>query len=409
MDFSISEKMVTVIEMIDEFVDKELIPLEPEFFTRDFKEMVPILEEKRAMVKKMELWAPNQPEEIGGAGFNLVEHGLISEALGRSPMGHYVFGCQAPDAGNIEILHKYGTEEQKEAYLLPLVAGEIRSCFSMTEVDMPGSNPVMMETTAVKDGDDYVINGHKWYSTAADNARFAIVMAVTNPEAPPHLQASMIIVPSDTKGFNLVRNIPVMGHAGEDFMSHGEILYQSCRVPQKNLLGPEGQGFVIAQDRLGPGRIHHCMRWLGICNRSFELMCNRANQRVIRPDGKNLASRDIVKQWVAESAAEIQAARLMTLHAAWAIEERGAKAARDEISMIKYVVANTLQHVIDRAIQVHGGLGISDDTVLSFYYRHERAARIYDGADEVHKLSVGKRILARYEEGGLRYPYGKKG
>ncbi|MBU0994496.1 MAG: acyl-CoA dehydrogenase family protein [Proteobacteria bacterium] len=398
MDFAVSEKMVTVLEMIDEFVDKELIPLEPEFFTCDFKKMVPVLEEKRKMVKKMELWAPNQPIEIGGAGFDLVEHGLISEALGKSPLGHYVFGCQAPDAGNIEILHKYGTDEQKKKYLLPLVDGKIRSCFSMTEVDMPGSNPVMMETTAVKDGDDYVINGHKWYSSAADNSEFAIVMAVTNPTAPTYLQASMIIVPTHTKGFNLVRNIPVMGHAGDDYMSHGEILYQSCRVPQKNLLGPEGQGFVIAQDRLGPGRIHHCMRWLGICKRSFELMCRYANIRKIRPDGRTLASRDIVKQWVAESAAEIQAARLMTLHAAWAIEKYGAKAARDEISMIKYVVANTMQHVIDNAIQVHGGLGMSDDTILSHYYRHERAARIYDGADEVHKLSVAKRLLKKYQD-----------
>jgi len=328
-------------------------------------------------------------------GLDLMEHAMVSEVLGRSPLGHYVFGCQAPDAGNIEILHKYGTEAQKEKYLLPLVAGEIRSCFSMTEVDLPGSNPVMMDTTAVKEGGDYVINGQKWYSTAADGAAFAIVMAVTNPGEAPHLRASMIIVPTDTPGFNLVRNISVMGHTGSDYFSHAEILYQSCRVPQANLLGPEGWGFVIAQERLGPGRIHHCMRWIGICQRALELMCRRAARRVISMDGKTLATRQIIQAWIAESAAEIQAARLMTLHAAWKIETLGVKAARDDISLIKFYVADVLQKVIDRALQVHGGLGMTDDTILAFFYRHERAARIYDGADEVHKMSVAKRILKR--------------
>ncbi|PKL39034.1 MAG: acyl-CoA dehydrogenase [Spirochaetae bacterium HGW-Spirochaetae-1] len=400
MDFTISDKMQTILGMIDEFVDKELIPLEPEFITHNFSEMVPVLKEKRKMVKQMELWGPQIPKELGGMGLNLVDHGLVSESLGRTPLGHYVFGCQAPDAGNIEILHTHGTEEQKKQYLKPLAGGDIRSCFSMTEVDMPGSNPVMLETTAVKDGDDYIINGHKWYTTAADGSEFAIVMAVTNPEAPMYLQASMIIVPTNTPGFNLVRNIPVMGHSGDDYASHGEILYQSCRVPQKNLLGAEGQGFVIAQDRLGPGRIHHCMRWLGICKRSMDLMCQRASERKISPDGKTLATRQIIQQWVADSAAEIQAARLMTLHAAWKIDTVGAKEARDEVSLIKFVVANTMQHVIDRALQVHGGLGMTDDTILAFFYRHERAARIYDGADEVHKASFARRYLNRYGRNG---------
>lgn len=330
-------------------------------------------------------------------GLDLVEHGLVSEELGRTPLGHYVFNCQAPDAGNIEILHKYGTPEQKERYLRPLIEGKIRSCFSMTEVELAGSNPVMMDTTAVKDGNDYVINGQKWYTSSADGADFAIVMAVTNPENPPYLRASMIIVPTNTPGFNLVRNIPVMGHSGSDYASHAEILYQSCRVPQANLLGPEGHGFVIAQERLGPGRIHHCMRWLGICARSYDLMCARAASRKIAPDGKTLATRQIIQTWVAESAAEIQAARLMTLHAAWKIEKLGAKEARDDIALIKFVVANTMQRVIDRALQVHGGLGMTDDTILAYFYRHERAARIYDGADEVHKVSFGKRTLKSYE------------
>jgi alkylation response protein AidB-like acyl-CoA dehydrogenase len=266
----------------------------------------------------------------------------------------------------------------------------------MTEIDLPGSNPVMLDTRAVKDGDDYVLNGHKWYTSAADGAEFAIVMAVTNPDAAPYLRASMIIVPTDTPGFNLVRNIPVMGHAGEDYFSHAEILYQSCRVPQRNLLGPEGQGFVIAQERLGPGRIHHCMRWIGICNRTFDLMCSRALNRTISPD-KTLAMKQIIQAWIAECAADIRSARLMVLHTAWAIENLGIKEARQDISLIKFVVANVMQKVIDRALQVHGGLGMTDDTIIAFFYRHERAARIYDGADEVHKVSVARRILRGYE------------
>ncbi len=402
MDFSISAKMQAMLGLIDEFVDRELIPLEPEFATRDFREMLPVLEEKRRLVKQMELWAPNHPREYGGLGLGLVDHGLVSESLGRTPLGHYVFNCQAPDAGNIEILHLYGTPGQKEQYLRPLVEGTARSCFAMTEVDMPGSNPVMLETTAVKDGDDYVINGHKWYTTGADGAKFAITMAVTHPSAPPHLRASMIIVPTDAPGYNLVRNIPVMGHAGSDYFSHGEVLFQSCRVPKANLLGGEGFGFAIAQDRLGPGRIHHCMRWLGICRRAFDLLCKRANERVIEMNGERLASKDIIRTWIAECAAEIQAARLMTLHAAWKIENVGAKQARDEIALIKFVVANAMQHVVDRALQAHGGLGMTDDVILAFFYRHERAARIYDGADEVHKISFGKRTAKRYENKKVR-------
>ena len=396
MDFEISDRMKTILGMINEFVDQELLPLEHEFISSEFRDMLPVLGEKRRMVKQMELWGPNNPVDLGGMGLSMVEHGLVSEALGRTPLGHYVFGCQAPDAGNIEILHLHGSEEQKERWLEPLARGEIRSCFGMTEVDTPGSNPVMLAATAVTEGDDYLINGHKWYTTGADGSQFCIVMAVTNPAAPPHLRASMIIVPTDTPGFNLVRNIPVMGHEGSDYASHGEILLQSCRVPRKNLLGKEGMGFVLAQDRLGPGRIHHCMRWLGICNRAFELMCRRANQRIISPDGKTLASKQIIQAWVAESAAEIQAARLMTLHAAWRIDSVGAKEARDDVAMIKYMVANTMQNVVDRALQVHGGLGMTDDTVLAYFFRHERAARIYDGADEVHKSSLAKRVLKRY-------------
>ncbi len=402
MDFGISEKLQIITSMIDEFMNREIIPLEPELHHKTFRELSEVLAGKREMVKGMELWAPNHPKEYGGMGLDLVDFAIVSEALGRSPLGHYVFNCQAPDAGNIEILSLHGSEEQKEQYLRPLVQGRIRSCFSMTEVEMPGSNPVMLETTAVRDGDDYIINGHKWYSTAADGAAFSIVMAVTNPEAPPHLRASMIIVPTDTKGFNLVRNIPVMGHSGDDWASHAEILFQSCRVPRSNLLGKEGQGFIMAQERLGPGRIHHCMRWIGVCNRAFDLMCSRASKRTISPDGKTLGTRQIVQSWIAESAAEIQAARLMTLQAAWKIEKLGVKAARYDISFIKFFVANVMQKVLDRALQAHGGLGMTDDTIIAWFYRHERAARIYDGTDEVHKVAVARKILKDYQGRAVR-------
>ncbi len=395
MDFSLSERMETILGMIGEFVDKELVPMEAAFLREPFRSLLPEVESKRSKVKQMGLWAPNQPQELGGMGLDLVEHGLVSEALGRTPLGHFVFGCHAPDAGNIEILHLHGTLEQRERYLRPLVEGSIRSCFSMTEVEMPGSNPVMMETTAVRDGKDWVINGQKWYTTAADGSAFAIVMAVTNPEAPPHRRASMIIVPTDVPGFDLVRNINVMGHAGEDYFSHAEILYHSCRVPQSNLLGPEGEGFVIAQERLGPGRIHHCMRWIGICNRALDLLCTRAVQRPMGPDTV-LADKEIVQAWIAECAAEIQAARMLVLHTAWKIDQSGWRDAREDISMIKFLAAAAMQRVVDRALQVHGGLGMTDDTLLAFFYRHERAARIYDGPDEVHKLALAKRILAAY-------------
>jgi acyl-CoA dehydrogenase len=263
-------------------------------------------------------------------------------------------------------------------------------------VEVCGSNPTWLLTTAKKDGDDYVINGHKWYTSCADGAEFAIVMAETNPEAEsPHRKASMIIVPTKTPGFNIVRNISVMGHVGEGWTSHGEVLYQNCRVPKENILGGEGMGFVLAQERLGPGRIHHCMRWIGICNRCFALMCSHAKKRRRTPT-QVLADSDIIKSYIADSAADILASRLMVLNTAWTIENKGVKQAMKDISLIKFFVANAMQRVTDRALQVHGGLGMSDDTPISMYYRENRAARIYDGPDEVHKIAVANRILREY-------------
>jgi len=395
MDFRISEETQVMLGLMEEFVRQEIIPLEAAFLRKNFSEIEEEVEKKRTKVRQMGLWGPGQPKAYGGMGLPLTDFALVSEVLGQSPLGHYIFGCHAPDAGNIEILAEHGSAEQKKDWLEPLAIAKIRSCFSMTEVELPGSHPVMMATTAEKDGADYVINGQKWYTTSADGAAFAIVMAITNPEAPPHKRASMIIVPTQTPGFDLVRNIAVMGHAGDGWYSHAEILYHSCRVPRTNLLGPEGEGFRIAQERLGPGRIHHTMRWLGICRRALDLMCKRAVTRPIRP-GKVLADREIIQAWIADSAAEIDAARALTLQTAWKIQELGWKEVRQEISMIKFVVANTMQRVVDRALQVYGGLGMTDDTILAFFHRHERAARIYDGADEVHRLSLARRILKPY-------------
>ncbi len=398
MDFSISERMKVVLEMMREFMDKEVLPLEPQVALKGFKNSWPEINKKRQMVKDMELWAPQLPKEIGGMGLKLTEHALVSEELGRSPLGFLIFGCQAPDAGNVEILHQYATEEQREKYLIPLVNGEIRSCFSMSEPEVAGSNPIVMNTTAVRDGDEWVINGHKWYTSSADGAKFAIVMVITDPDAGRYERASMIIVPTDTPGFNFIRNISVMGHVGDDYASHAEIMYENCRVPVTNLLGPQGKGFIIAQERLGPGRIHHCMRWMGICNRAFDMLCQRAASRKVGGD-KYLAEKQIIQEWIASSRAEVHAARLMILHAAWKIETEGLYEAREEISLIKFFAGSVMLRLVDRAIQVHGGLGVSDDTVLSTFYRLERAARVYDGADEVHKVVVARRILRDYPLG----------
>jgi alkylation response protein AidB-like acyl-CoA dehydrogenase len=344
----------------------------------------------------MGLWAPHIPEELGGAGLSLCDFAHVSEELGKSPIGHYVFNCQAPDVGNMELLLKYGTEEQKDRFLLPLVRGEVRSCFAMTEPEFAGSNPVWMGTKAVKDGGDWVIRGHKWFATAVEGASWAICMAVTTPEAEnAYARASMILVPTDTPGFELIRNISVMGHTGSDWASHAEVMFHGCRVPLSSLLGAEGAGFLMAQERLGPGRIHHCMRWIGVCERAFDLMCRQAATRELAP-GRPLATRQIVQKWIAESRAEIHGARLMVLHAAWKIDQEGASAAREEISLIKFSVARVLQNVLDRAIQTHGALGLTDDTPLAFWWAHERGARIYDGPDEVHQTMVARRILRGY-------------
>ena len=381
------------LDAIRAFITQHAIPLEPELQRRPFRELVPALEALRAEVRRRGLWAPHLPPEHGGLGLTLPAFAEVSAVLGESPIGHYLFNCQAPDVGNQELLLAHGTSEQRATWLAPLVRGEIRSCFAMTEPEFAGSNPVWMDTRAVRDGDAYVITGHKWFTSSADGAAFTIVMAVTDPDASPHRRASQIIVPMDAPGVTLVRNISVMGESGSDYLSHAELRFDAVRVPVTNRLGAEGEGFALAQERLGPGRIHHCMRWIGICERAFGLMVRRAATRELAP-GEPLGRQQVVQHWIAESRAEVDAARLLVLDVAHRIERDGATAARDGISLIKFHVAGVLQRVLDRAIQVHGALGMTDDTPLAYWYRHERGARIYDGPDEVHKTSVAKRILA---------------
>ncbi|HRW48281.1 MAG TPA: acyl-CoA dehydrogenase family protein, partial [Caldilinea sp.] len=384
------------LDTINTFVREQLYPLEPLLLQEGFDAVEPRLEALRQEVKALGLWTPHLPPDFGGMGLPLRDFAQVSEALGRSPLGHYTFNCAAPDIGNMELLHAHGTAEQQARWLRPLAAGEIRSCFAMTEPEHAGSNPVWMSTTARREGDEYVIDGHKWFTTAADGAAFAVVMAVTDAEnAKAHRRASQIIVPLATPGFTLVRNISLMGERGSGWLSHGEVRFDGCRVPVSNRIGAEGAGFALAQERLGPGRIHHCMRWIGICERAFDLMCRYAVDRELGP-GRPIASQQVVQHWIADSRADIDAARLLVLDAAAKIDTVGAAAARVEISTIKFFVANVLQRVLDRAIQVHGGLGVTDDTLLAFWWRHERAARIYDGADEVHKDVVARHVLRGY-------------
>lgn len=385
-----------ILSRYEEFVIKDIYPLEMEAIYGSFKGALPKLKALREKAKKEGLFAPHLSQSEGGMGLSLQDFGRISEILGKSPLGHYIFNCQAPDIGNMELMHQFASKELKEKYLSPLQKGEIRSCFAMTEPENAGSNPVHLSTMAVRVGDEYIINGHKWFTSSADGAAFTIVMAVTDPDHPnPYQRASMILVPLDNPGYHFVRNIPIMGDVGEDYMSHAEVKFVDCRVPASNLIGEAGQGFALAQERLGPGRIHHCMRWIGICERAIELMCKRALTRMLDP-GRPLAQQQTIQNWIAESVASVKASRLMVLATAKKIDEEGAKAAKEDISTIKFFVSDVLMKTLDRAIQVHGALGITDDTLLSFWYRHERGARIYDGPDEVHKTVLAKRVLKHY-------------
>jgi alkylation response protein AidB-like acyl-CoA dehydrogenase len=392
IDFSIPPEIAELRQAVTDVMERSVYPAEAEMTDEGEGLPLGLLRRLQAEVKARALWAPHMPVEVGGMGIGAVGLALLNEIIGRSPIGPIVFGCQAPDAGNCEILHLYGTEEQKRAFLQPNVAGEVRSCFSMTEPEVSGADPTDLRTTAVLDGDEWVIDGHKWFTTGAIGAAFAIVMAKTDPEAKPHARYSMIIVPTDSPGFRVVRAVPVMGHTRARG-GHCEVRYERCRVPARNLLGPRGQGFKIAQARLGPGRIQHCMRWLGVAQRSLELMCRHVLQR--EAFGSKLAEKQTIQNWIADSTAEIQAARLMTLHAAWKMDQK--LDARVDVSLIKFFGARVLIDVIDRAIQAHGAAGISGDTPLEAFYREARAARIYDGPDEVHRMVVARRVLREFQ------------
>jgi acyl-CoA dehydrogenase len=357
-----------------------------------------LLRELQARVKAEGLWAAHMPAEAGGLGMGNVTLGLINEQLGRSPVGPRVFGTAAPDTGNMEILWLAGTPDQKHKFLDPLVADEVRSCIAMTEPEVSGSDPTTIRTSAVWDGDAWVINGHKWFISGANGAAFAIVFAVTDPEAAPRRRTSMFIVPTDTPGYQFIREVPVMGD--ESLGGHCELRFVDMRVPADSMLGERGGGFGLAQARLGPGRITHCMRWIGVAQRAFELMLARALDRETR--GRKLADFQTIQNWIADSAAEIHGFRLMTLHAAW-LMDRGADP-RTEISMIKFVGARVLHDVLDRAIQVHGALGFSQDSPLEGWYREARAARIYDGPDEVHRMVVARQMLRAFGAGRVEAP-----
>ena len=394
-ELGMTEQVREVREQVRAFMDEHVYPNERQL-AREDGEAEALLKDLRSRAKADGLWAPFIGPEAGGTGLGFLPYAYLNEVIGRSHWAPLVFGCQAPDAGNAEILNQFGTPEQRERWLMPLVAGEIRSFFAMTEPEVSGADPTGLRATAVADGDEWVIDGHKWFSSGAEGAAFAIAMLVTEPDQPPHRRMSQIIVPAGTPGLEIVRAVPVLGHRGSGWNTHCEVRFNGVRVPLGNLLGERGDGFRIAQKRLGPGRIHHVMRWLGQMQRAFELLCTRALDR--EAFGGRLADKQTVQNWVADSAAEIQACRLLTLDAAGKIDQ--GDEARVEISVIKFYAARVLNGVVDRAIQVHGALGLTDDTPLARMYVNARGARIYDGPDEVHRMVVSRRILKEFEDGG---------
>jgi acyl-CoA dehydrogenase len=398
MDFRPSPAVESLLERIEAFMAEHVYPAELEVLRALDDEVKPgvpypqVLVEIRAKAREDGLWNLFLPDDEHGAGLTNWEYGMLCEQMGRSPVAApMAFNCAAPDTGNAEILVDHGTEEQKQRFLEPLLEGTARSCFSMTEPEVSGSDPTTLQTRAELDGDEWVINGHKWFTSGANGAAFAIAMVVTDPDAAPYTRASMIIVPTDNPGFDLIRNVSVMGHDGGP--GHCEVRYEDCRVPSSNLLGERGAGFVIAQDRLGPGRIHHCMRAIGTAERAIEMMCDRANTR--ETFGGPLADKQFVQDFIAKSRMEVDQARLLTLYAAWQMDTEGKRRARQAISQIKVVAANVVMDVLDRAIQVHGSLGMSDDTPLAGMWRYSRMLRVADGPDEVHKMVIARRELNR--------------
>jgi acyl-CoA dehydrogenase len=395
LDLAPPPSVVSTRERVRAFMDEHVYPNESAIHPEDDAAFA-LLADLRDKARAAGLWAPHLPPEAGGTGEGFLAYAYLNEEIGRSMWAQYIFNCQAPDAGNGEILHTFGTPEQKEQFLAPLVRGDTRSFFSMTEPDVSGADPTTLQTRAELVDGAWVINGHKWFSSSAEGAGFGIVMAVTDPDADTYSRASQILVPADTPGFEIVRAIPVLGHRGRGWSTHCEVRYTDVRVPESYLLGGRGAGFQIAQKRLGPGRIHHVMRWLGQMQRAFELMCTYSLER--EAFGGPLADKQTVQNWIADSAAEIHACRLMTLQAAHKLDD--GDEARVEVSLIKFYAARVLNDVIDRAIQTHGARGLTDLSPLGGMYSQARAARIYDGPDEVHRMVVARRILKEFKDGG---------
>ncbi len=398
-DFETEPEFQEQLDWTRAFLDEHILPLETidlEVTDEQWKSLTAPLKQQ---VKDRGLWACHLDPELGGQGFGQVKLGLMHEILGRSSIAPAIFGNNAPDSGNAELLAIGGNAEQKKRWMEPLLAGELRSGFSMTEPDTAGSDPTLLETKAVRDGDTWVINGHKWFTSGGSGADFLIAMVVTNPDVHPYQGSSMIVVPTDTPGLEIVRDVPNMHHPypgqfARHPMGHSEVIYRDVRVPAENLIGNPGDGFVLAQKRLGPGRIHHAMRWIGQSQRALDMMCERALSRYAH--GSLLAEKQMVQDFIAETRIDIASARLLCLHAAWHMDKHGSSASRTEIAMIKVYGTKMLYNAIDRSIQVHGALGYSADMPLEEMYRNARASRLVDGADEVHKVSIARRTLKEY-------------
>ena len=399
MDFQPSERCTEFVERLRAFMDEHIYPAEA-VYERQLREsgdshaQPPIMEELKTHARAAGLWNMFLPDAEHGAGLSNSDYAPLAEILGRSHIASEACNCSAPDTGNMEVLHQFATPEQKDRWLTPLLDGEIRSAFAMTEPDVASSDATNIALRIERDGDDYVLNGRKWWTSNAlhPHCRILIVMGKTNPDAPTYTQQSQILVPLDTPGVTIVRGLPVFGY--QDHEGHAEVDFTDVRVPAENLIAKEGDGFMIAQARLGPGRIHHCMRAIGSAERALEAMCRRAVSRVTF--GQPIATRGNVQDWIAESRIEIEMARLLTLKAAWLMDTVGNRQARTEIAAIKVAAPNVALRVVDRAIQVHGGGGVSDDYTLAWAYAHLRTLRLADGPDEVHKLSIARRELAPY-------------
>jgi len=404
LDFELSPKAQELGVALREFVDERVRPAEQVYRDQmarlgDPHAHPPVIEELKSEARERGLWNLFLPHATEWTeGLSNTDYAPLAEIMGTSPLASEATNCSAPDTGNMEILTMFGTPEQQERWLQPLLAGEIRSCFAMTEPAVASSDATNIACSIRREGDEYVINGRKWWISGAAAARcqVAILMGKTDPDAPVHRQQSMVLVPMDAPGLTNVRALPVFGY--QDREGHCELVFEDVRVPVTNLLGEEGGGFAIAQARLGPGRIHHCMRCIGMAERALELMCRRVRSRVAF--GKTLAEQGVIQQWIADSRIEIDQARLLTMKAAWLMDTVGNKGARVEISAIKVVAPNMALRVVDRAIQAHGGGGVSDDFPLAAMYAGLRTLRLADGPDEVHRMQLARRELRKYEEGG---------